>query len=391
MPNITIYDNQAKRSFEHADVNTIIALLNAPVNYKKIDQNINQPDNIAKFVMFKKPFEEVINVENLLKIENANSVLSTEDFRVYPKKQIELLEEGWEYLEGLPEGQKKVDGLNVGKYTGNKWGGKYLRAPDIYFTILEKGKDKLIKLKDIANIKTGVKESGYKSYIQSREKLIKAGIKDFSKFLPILKEVKEHNKVLIYNNDSFIVQDIRKFKKIIKNKVAPVLWLSGRGSTHKCQENVNLYPFSGNYIGIIPLKPINKDLMLTLLNSTLVIFISEILNRGKGIGGGASVVTKSDIEKLLILNIENVPQHIINRFTNIKNKMNQRYYKSIFAELGINPKQPIREQEPNPLPDRKELDDIVFDALALTKEERKEVYWAVAELVKNRLEKARSV
>lgn len=27
----------------------------------------------------------------------------------------------------------------------------------------------------------------------------------------------------------------------------------------------------------------------------------------------------------------------------------------------------------------------------LTKEERKEVYWAVAELVKNRLEKARSV
>jgi len=48
-------------------------------------------------------------------------------------------------------------------------------------------------------------------------------------------------------------------------------------------------------------------------------------------------------------------------------------------------------QEPNPLPDRKALDDIVFDALGLTEEERKEVYWAVAELVKNRLEKARSV
>ena len=25
------------------------------------------------------------------------------------------------------------------KYTGDKWGGKYLRAPDIYWTILEKG------------------------------------------------------------------------------------------------------------------------------------------------------------------------------------------------------------------------------------------------------------
>jgi len=44
-----------------------------------------------------------------------------------------------------------------------------------------------------------------------------------------------------------------------------------------------------------------------------------------------------------------------------------------------------------PLPDRKALDDIVFDALGLTEEVRKEVYWAVVELVKNRLDKARSV
>ena len=48
-------------------------------------------------------------------------------------------------------------------------------------------------------------------------------------------------------------------------------------------------------------------------------------------------------------------------------------------------------QTPNPLPDRKALDDIVFDAIGLTKEERDEVYRAVCQLVKNRLEKARSV
>lgn len=64
---------------------------------------------------------------------------------------------------------------------------------------------------------------------------------------------------------------------------------------------------------------------------------------------------------------------------------------SIFEELGFDPSKPIRLQEPNPLPDRKALDDIVFDVLGLTEEERKEVYWAVAELVKNRLEKAKSV
>lgn len=29
--------------------------------------------------------------------------------------------------------------FHTGKYEGNKWGGKYLLAPDIFFTILEKG------------------------------------------------------------------------------------------------------------------------------------------------------------------------------------------------------------------------------------------------------------
>lgn len=66
---------------------------------------------------------------------------------------------------------------------------------------------------------------------------------------------------------------------------------------------------------------------------------------------------------------------------------------SVFIECGIDPSSgvPIREQEPNPLPHRKELDDIVFDALGLTMEERKEVYRAVCQLVWERISKARSV
>ena len=64
---------------------------------------------------------------------------------------------------------------------------------------------------------------------------------------------------------------------------------------------------------------------------------------------------------------------------------------SIFGDCDIDPSKPIREQEPNPLPDRAELDNIIFDELGLTEEERKEVYWSVCELVKQRLEKARSL
>ncbi len=42
-------------------------------------------------------------------------------------------------------------------------------------------------------------------------------------------------------------------------------------------------------------------------------------------------------------------------------------------------------------PDRRALDDVIFDALKLTRGERDAVYEAVVELVKKRLEKAGSV
>ena len=45
------------------------------------------------------------------------------------------------------------DGSEEEKYTGNKWGGKYLRAPEIFFTVLEKGGEKLVKLKKISDVR----------------------------------------------------------------------------------------------------------------------------------------------------------------------------------------------------------------------------------------------
>jgi hypothetical protein len=98
-------------------------------------------------------------------------------------------------------------------------------------------------------------------------------------------------------------------------------------------------------------------------------------------------------EGVIYTNVYQVPENIVMiPEKSIDVKIFQKYApKSIFTELGFDPNKPIREQEPNPLPDRKALDDIVFDALGLTEEERKEVYWAVAELVQNRLKKAKSV
>ena len=72
--------------------------------------------------------------------------------------------------------------------------------------------------------------------------------------------------------------------------------------------------------------------------------------------------------------------------------------KSVFEEFGLpKPNSDYTNIRPEDvsldkiLPDRRELDRVVFEALGLTKEEQLEVYRAVVSLVKNRLVKAGSV
>ncbi|MEN3046907.1 MAG: hypothetical protein ABDH49_08035 [Candidatus Hydrothermales bacterium] len=125
--------------------------------------------------------------------------------------------------------------------------------------------------------------------------------------------------------------------------------------------------------------------ILCSLNSSCGALFAEIIGR-KSMGEGVLLMYGSEISNLLVLhpNLIRVDKILLQSMLN-------RNFFPIFKELGFDPTRPICEQEPNPLPDRKALDDIVFDALGLTEEERKEVYWAVAELVNNRLEKAKSV
>lgn len=100
------------------------------------------------------------------------------------------------------------------------------------------------------------------------------------------------------------------------------------------------------------------------------------------LGEGALELGKPEIRLLPILkpNMD---------FTN--NNILKRDSVTIFEECGFNNKKPFREQDPKPLPDRAELDNVIFDKLGLSEEERKEVYWSVCELVKQRLDKAKSL
>jgi len=143
-------------------------------------------------------------------------------------------------------------------------------------------------------------------------------------------------------------------------------------NTHRVQVDHNLFE-------IIPRK--NNTYIPTLF-SVIAVLVRELYGRSN-LGEGALKTEGVDIVKFpsIAIPVEHI-KHLYD--LNIEN---------IFTECGIDPesKIPISKQEPNPLPYRKALDDIVFDILGLTEEERKEVYRAVCQLVWERLSKARSV
>ena len=61
---LAIYDNEAKRSFKNADVNTVIAIFEPLASKVKPDR-----DHRAYFVMFKRPFEEAATSDTLISVD----------------------------------------------------------------------------------------------------------------------------------------------------------------------------------------------------------------------------------------------------------------------------------------------------------------------------------
>ena len=129
-----VIDNHARRSFVRADINTVITVAGAPRTVRE--------DHIVRFVAFKQPFEEVLFSENLLASEEATSTVRDERFRIVPVSAGELLWEGSEVQRNLSQVDNRKPAkrnlILAGKYTGDKW--QYLRAPDIFFTILKRAK-----------------------------------------------------------------------------------------------------------------------------------------------------------------------------------------------------------------------------------------------------------
>jgi hypothetical protein len=381
MKPIYVIDNIVQRTFE-ADINTVIVLIKRPK-----DKNEIKDEDVLKFIAFKKPFEEIAKADVFKQIEKEDKFVINDIYRLFPKKRIELFEEGVE----IPE-EEIIKDVKSLPYIGNKWGGKYLRAPEIFFKILEKGKDKLVRLGDIAEVISGIITGDNKHYYTP---FVPSFNKD--KYALAFKSPKDVDKIICTSND---VKWLLKKESRFLSEVADFLIGDTKNDRFIVHFNRDKIIFEHKFIGINFKPEFKNEDNILMLNSTLFILFTEMFGKSN-LGQGALYLVPFDIKRMIVIN----PKFLEISISENLNRFLTRPIKSIFEELGFqkctqrnckHPEHPYEYVKPEDvsfdriMPDRRELDKIVFEALGLTEEEQLEVYRAVLELVKNRLLKAKS-
>ena len=376
-----ILDNSAKRSFASADVNTVICLIAAPDKISEAGLR-----HSTCFVNFTVPFEAILDAIIFYEINTAEGRSHTPEYRIHQLSQQGLLKHG----------------MGSREYSGDKWGGKYLRAPDIYWYLLEKGKDKFVRIGNVAEVRRGF-TTGANTFFILDQRTISAWQIEAEFLRPVLNSPKDV-KSLKVSPESFPYQLFMclREKSALKGTAALnyIKWgenqnFHRRPTCHSRQRwydvgtrplpHLNFPRVIGSTVRTIYAPdgcyamdnfaeihlPANLRLPLCIsLNSMLFQLMVNVSGRSN-LGGGALAVQIYEFENLLCVE----PKYILSQG-------------EILDET-------ILESEEwdvlDPSPARHYIDNIIFDILQLTQGERDGVYEAVTHLVTTRLQKAKSV
>ena len=364
-----ICHSEAEREFESADINTIVSIL---------QNGTPNADSRARFLTFK-TFIGDPNLEN-----------RRERTRTYA----ELAQAG----------------TRENRYAGDKWGGKYLRAPDIYWTILKKGKDKLVRLGDIAEVRFGIKTGANEFFYLGDEQIRQWDIE--SEFLkPVIKSPRECKSIRVDPSQlQFKLFMCHADKAALAGTAALeyIKWGEAQGYHQRpsCRGRTRWWdlgeqsPFDWLILRFRDKRnwtPVNEtqsllagDVVFTgtlynrntiesanaVANSTLAVLVSEIYGR-VNLGDGLLTTYGPEIMSFDFISPDWFDAQSSESLSQVFEPMKQRPVLSIFDEIHQ--------------PDRRALDAIIFDALGLTQGERDGVYEAVVNLVEARLRKARSL
>ncbi|MCX8188335.1 MAG: hypothetical protein N3F64_01320, partial [Nitrososphaeria archaeon] len=152
--------------------------------------------------------------------------------------------------------------------------------------------------------------------------------------------------------------------------------------------NINSF-IDARLYGITLKKKVDYLALGAILNSTLSILFVELFGR-VNLGEGALDVKVYEYAQIPTINLFALNSCKLKRLKEIFLKLSKRDINSIFEELGTNSPEEVSLDKVKA--ERRELDRIVMgEILGLTEEELLDVYKAVIDLIKFRIEKAESV
>jgi type I restriction-modification system DNA methylase subunit len=414
---IAIIESKVERWFEEADVNTCIVILEKCTDKKEREENLVhfvylfQP--LRYFIppaqdMWEKQLNRRNEINKLIKTILAHSEFyQNEELRIFPISQAKLWEEGFDKEEA--------------KYVGAKWG-KYIRAPQIFFKILEKGKDKLVPLKQIAEVRFGIKTGANEFFYLTEEEIKRREIErefwmhrdEKGNWVPnyVIKSPRECKSIVVKPKDlKYRVLMIHKDKKDLRGtKVLKYIQEGERkgyhlrptcasrerwydlGQREPASTNINYLindvarAFIGRYWASDDFQELHTDTNIApFLNSTLS-WLFENLEGRTSFGGGLLKIQTYEFKKLLVCPID---EEFEGEVTDAFKPLITRPAALVFSELGAHSPEEVSLDKVKP--DRRELDKIVMgEILGLSDEEQLEVYRAVVDLVESRIEKAKS-
>ncbi|MEK7449847.1 MAG: hypothetical protein AAB019_10250 [Planctomycetota bacterium] len=336
--------------------------------------------------------------------------------RIFPKSQKELWDEGFD--------------KETNTYIGAKWG-KYIRAPQIFFKILAKCKDKLVPLKEVANVRRGF-TTGANEFFYLTEAVIKHWKiekefwmhKENDKWMPnyVITSPQESKFVTVNPEDlKYRVLMIHKDKKALKgtNMLKYIEWGERKkfNTRSTCDNRGFWYDLNDREPGTILIAMIQayrhivfcnpkrlypdhnlfeiitdkKDsvLIMAFLSSAITMLTKEIYGRSYGGGSGPLKTEGIDIARFLVAKPSCVTakqkENILEKFRGFS----KQPLGNTFVEIGTDSPDEVSLDKVTLI--RRELDKIIMgDILGLTDEEQLDVYKAVVDMVKSRIDKAKS-
>ena len=414
-----VIESKIERWFEDAEINTCIVLLEKCEGENK-EKAKEREENLVRFVYLKKClsefipkasriFEETVerkeSVERLLQYIFSKTVFfENDDLRVYCKPQKELWDEGFDD--------------EMQEYTGSKWG-KYIRAPQIFFTILEKAKDQLIPLKKIATVRRGITTGANEFFYLTEDEIKRKKIeKEFwmhkdesGKWVPnyIIRSPRECKSIIVNPQDlkyrvllvhknrdelkgthllSYIKEGERKgFHKRPTCESRKKWWDLGR--RRQALLNVNYLindvgrAYIGKYWASDDFQEIHTEKKIEVFLNSSIFWLFQNIEGRTSFGGGLLKIQTYEFKNLLVV----IPN---DKAIELFKKLSTRQINSVFEEIGANTSDEVSMSKIKP--DRHILDSVIMgNILGLTELEQIEVYKSVIDLVRSRLERAKSV